>query len=78
MSQEPAVYNRDEILSPSSFGQVGFREGSDIEEPTFIEIAFDNGTLDTKDSGVRSIIAEDGLTEKVNFDEELSKVEEAI
>jgi len=49
-----------------------------------MKIAFDNGVLDTRDPGVRSIVTEDGmitddgLTEKANFDEELRKVEEAI
>ena len=79
VSQELAVYDRDEIPSPS------FREGFDVVEgPTFMKIAFDNGVLDTRDPGVRSIVTEDGmitddgLTEKANFDEELRKVEEAI
>ncbi len=79
ISQEPIVHDRDEIPSQLSLGQVESREGSDIVEPTLVKIAFDGGVPDTKDSKARSTgLTDDGWTEKIGFDEELGKIEEAI
>jgi hypothetical protein len=74
------VYDGDEIPSPTSSSQVEAQDTSNIiEEPTSVKIAFDNDVPDTRDLRAGSIgVTKDTLTEKINFDEELGKVEEAI
>jgi hypothetical protein len=80
--QEPVVYDREEAHSPSktSFGQVDSHEGSTVVEgPTVVKIALDNGAALMKNMGVGSLdMTEDGLAEKISFERELGKIEEAI